>query len=286
MEARHRRRSAGSSSKPPAAKGTTHRLRPDTFWGRARRETARRMRGAGADKRPIGGAACSGVRVASTGCPIPASTTSAAAARCWTWARGYVTDLVDLLGPIASVTGVATAHEAEHVVTSKPLRASARPHQVSTADPPGVASVRPRGGGLDDVGLDVRAARARAYRGLRRGPLPTWCRSPTCRRRGLATSWRGLVQDVNAQGPAPGASWLILEHRRDMAQAICTDRPRPRRPASWRPCAGGRRGLSRRGAARSRRSPSPSRPPSRGAAAWRGSWRTRWTVRGQARLTR
>ena len=44
----------------------------------------------------------------------------------------YITDLVNLLGPVASVSGVATSLRSERTITSKPLAGTRIPVQVAT----------------------------------------------------------------------------------------------------------------------------------------------------------
>ncbi len=114
-----------------AARGLRLGCAPDTFLGGAH-QTARQCIDEGLIGRPIGGTAffmCPGHE---RWHPNPGFYYLAGGGPMLDMGPYYVTDLVNLLGPVASVSGVATRLRAERVVTSKPLQGTRLPVEVAT----------------------------------------------------------------------------------------------------------------------------------------------------------
>ena len=114
-----------------AAKGLRVGCAPDTFLGGAH-QTARRCVDQGLIGRPIGGAAffmCPGHE---RWHPNPGFYYLGGGGPMLDMGPYYVTDLVNLLGPVASVSGVATRTRSERIVTSKPLAGTRIPVEVAT----------------------------------------------------------------------------------------------------------------------------------------------------------
>jgi predicted dehydrogenase len=114
-----------------AAKGLRLGCAPDTFLGSAH-QTARHAVDEGLIGRPIGGAAffmCPGHE---RWHPNPGFYYLAGGGPMLDMGPYYVTDLVNLLGPVASVSGVSTRTRSERVVTSQPLAGSRIPVDVAT----------------------------------------------------------------------------------------------------------------------------------------------------------
>jgi predicted dehydrogenase len=114
-----------------AAKGLRVGCAPDTFLGGAH-QTARRCVDEGLIGRPIGGAAffmCPGHE---RWHPNPGFYYLGGGGPMLDMGPYYVTDLVNLLGPVASVSGVATRTRSERVVTSEPLAGTRIPVEVAT----------------------------------------------------------------------------------------------------------------------------------------------------------
>jgi len=114
-----------------AAKGLRLGCAPDTFLGGAH-QTARRCIDEGLIGRPIGGAAffmCPGHE---RWHPNPGFYYLRGGGPMLDMGPYYVTDLVNLLGPVASVSGVATRTRSERVVMSKPHAGTRIPVEVAT----------------------------------------------------------------------------------------------------------------------------------------------------------
>ena len=114
-----------------AARGLRVGCAPDTFLGGAH-QTARRCVDEGLIGQPIGGAAffmCPGHE---RWHPNPGFYYLAGGGPMLDMGPYYVTDLVNLLGPVASVSGVATRTRDERVVTSKPSAGTRIPVEVAT----------------------------------------------------------------------------------------------------------------------------------------------------------
>src|SRR5271155_662767 len=114
-----------------AAKGLRLGCAPDTFLGGAH-QTARRAVDEGLIGRPIGGAAffmCPGHE---RWHPNPGFYYLAGGGPMLDMGPYYITNLVNLLGPVASVSGVATRTRSERVVTSQPLAGARIPVEVPT----------------------------------------------------------------------------------------------------------------------------------------------------------
>ncbi len=114
-----------------AAKGLRVGSAPDTFLGGAH-QTARQRIDEGLIGRPVGGAAffmCPGHE---RWHPNPGFYYLEGGGPILDMGPYYVTDLVNLLGPVASVSGVATRLRSERLVTSQPLAGTRVPVEVST----------------------------------------------------------------------------------------------------------------------------------------------------------
>jgi predicted dehydrogenase len=114
-----------------AANGLRVGCAPDTFLGGAH-QTARECLDEGLIGRPIGGTAffmCPGHE---RWHPNPGFYYLGGGGPMLDMGPYYVTDLVNLLGPVASVSGVATRLREERVVTSQPLAGTRIPVEVAT----------------------------------------------------------------------------------------------------------------------------------------------------------
>ncbi|RBP16117.1 putative dehydrogenase [Roseiarcus fermentans] len=104
---------------------------PDTFLGGAH-QTARQCLDEGLIGRPVGGTAffmCPGHE---RWHPNPGFYYLEGGGPMLDMGPYYVTDLVNLLGPVASVAGVATRTRAERVVSSEPLKGARLPVEIAT----------------------------------------------------------------------------------------------------------------------------------------------------------
>ena len=104
---------------------------PDTFLGGAH-QTARKLIDEGAIGRPIGGTAffmCPGHE---SWHPNPGFYYLAGGGPMLDMGPYYITDLVNLLGPVARVSGTATRLRNERVITSEPLAGTRIPVEVAT----------------------------------------------------------------------------------------------------------------------------------------------------------
>jgi predicted dehydrogenase len=114
-----------------AAKGLRLGSAPDTFLGGAH-QTARQCLDEGLIGRPIGGTAffmCPGHE---RWHPNPGFYYLSGGGPMLDMGPYYVTDLVNLLGPVASVSGVATRLRSERLVSSQPLAGTRIPVEVAT----------------------------------------------------------------------------------------------------------------------------------------------------------
>ena len=114
-----------------AAKGLRVGCAPDTFLGGAQ-QTARQCVDEGMIGRPIGGTAffmCPGHE---RWHPNPGFYYLGGGGPMLDMGPYYVTALVNLLGPVASVSGVATRTRSERVITSKPLAGTRIPVEIAT----------------------------------------------------------------------------------------------------------------------------------------------------------
>ena len=113
------------------AKGLRVGSAPDTFLGGAH-QTARQLIDQGAIGKPVGGTAyfmCPGHE---RWHPNPAFYYDVGGGPMLDMGPYYITDLVNLLGPVASVSGVATRTRDERIVTSEPLKGTRVPVEVAT----------------------------------------------------------------------------------------------------------------------------------------------------------
>ena len=104
---------------------------PDTFLGGAH-QTARRCIDEGLIGRPIGGAAVFMCPGHERWHPNPGFYYLAGGGPMLDMGPYYITDLVNLMGPVASVSGVATRVRRERLVTSEPLEGTRLPVEVAT----------------------------------------------------------------------------------------------------------------------------------------------------------
>ena len=204
------------------ARGLRVGCAPDTFLGGAHQE-ARRLIDAGAIGTPVGGTAfflCPGHE---RWHPAPAFYYQAGGGPVLDMGPYYITDLVNLLGPVAEVAAMVSTPRAERVVTSEPLRGTAIPVDVPTH---AAATLRFVSGAVVQVSLsfDVWAHRhvpleIYGTTGSLIVPDPNW--------------FGGEVRLFEADG-----AWREVEHHRryaddnyriigvaDMARAIREDRP-------------------------------------------------------------
>jgi predicted dehydrogenase len=113
------------------ARGVRVGCAPDTFLGGAH-QTARKLIDQGAIGQPIGGAAffmCPGHE---RWHPNPGFYYLTGGGPMLDMGPYYITDLVNLLGPVARVSGMATRLRSERVIASEPLRGTRVPVEVST----------------------------------------------------------------------------------------------------------------------------------------------------------
>jgi predicted dehydrogenase len=113
------------------AKGVRIGSAPDTFLGGAH-QTARALIDAGQIGRPVGGAAffmCPGHE---RWHPNPGFYYLAGGGPMLDMGPYYITDLVNLLGPVESVFGAATRTRAERLIHSEPLKGALAPVHVAT----------------------------------------------------------------------------------------------------------------------------------------------------------
>ena len=113
------------------AKGVRIGCAPDTFLGGAH-QTARQCVDDGLIGRTVGGTAffmCPGHE---RWHPNPGFYYLAGGGPMLDMGPYYITDLVNLLGPVASVVGVATRTRSERLVTSEPLRGARLPVEIAT----------------------------------------------------------------------------------------------------------------------------------------------------------
>ncbi len=114
-----------------AAAGLKLGCAPDTFLGGAH-QTARQCVDEGMIGRPVGGAAffmCPGHE---RWHPNPAFYYLGGGGPMLDMGPYYITDLVNLLGPVASVVGAATRTRGERLITSDPLKGQRIPVEVAT----------------------------------------------------------------------------------------------------------------------------------------------------------
>ena len=165
---------------------------PDTFLGGSH-QTARQCVDDGLIGRPVGGTAffmCPGHE---RWHPNPGFYYLAGGGPMLDMGPYYITDLVNLLGPVASVSGVATRTRDERLVTSEPLERNARSRRGRDARD-GFAPLRERRRGLDDHELRRRTAPARPDRALRREGLADRAGPQLFRRQGRGRHrFRGLA---------------------------------------------------------------------------------------------
>jgi predicted dehydrogenase len=113
------------------AKGVRLGSAPDTFLGGAH-QTARALIDAGQIGRPVGGAAffmCPGHE---RWHPNPGFYYLAGGGPMLDMGPYYITDLVNLLGPVASVQGAATRSRAQRLIHSEPMKGALAPVEVAT----------------------------------------------------------------------------------------------------------------------------------------------------------
>ncbi len=113
------------------AKGVRLGCAPDTFLGGAH-QTARRCIDDGLIGRPIGGAAAFMCPGHERWHPNPGFYYLVGGGPMLDMGPYYITDLVNLMGPVASVSGVATRVRRERLVTSEPLKGTRLPVEVAT----------------------------------------------------------------------------------------------------------------------------------------------------------
>ena len=195
---------------------------PDTFLGGAH-QTARRAVDEGLIGRPIGGSAffmCPGHE---RWHPNPGFYYLAGGGPMLDMGPYYVTDLINLLGPVASVSGVATRTRSERVVTSQPLAGARIPVEVATHVAGTLMFVS---GAAVTMTMSFDVARHR------HGPIELYGETgslivPDPNHFGGKVEWATAAEDwreIPTQGPYADGNYRILGLA-DMAQAIRTGRP-------------------------------------------------------------
>ncbi|WP_158812444.1 Gfo/Idh/MocA family protein [Methylocapsa sp. S129] len=122
---------AGKLIAAAKAKGVRLGCAPDTFLGGAH-QTARKLIDEGAIGQPIGGTAffmCPGHE---RWHPNPGFYYLCGGGPMLDMGPYYITDLVNLLGPVARVSGMATRLRSERLITSEPLKGTTIPVEVAT----------------------------------------------------------------------------------------------------------------------------------------------------------
>ncbi len=114
-----------------AAKGLRVGCAPDTFLGGGH-QTARKLLDDGAIGTPVAGTAVFGCPGHERWHPAPGFYYLRGGGPMLDMGPYYITDLIQLLGPIASVTGLATRPRQERTVATGPLAGAAIPVEVST----------------------------------------------------------------------------------------------------------------------------------------------------------
>jgi predicted dehydrogenase len=205
-----------------ATKGLRVGCAPDTFLGGGH-QTARKLIDDGAIGRPVGGTAffmCPGHE---RWHPAPGFYYLRGGGPMLDMGPYYITDLVQLLGPIASVMGVATQPRPERLITSEPLKGARIPVEVATH----VA-------GLLEFASGAVVSITMSF------DVPKHNHSPI---EIYGTEASMLVPDPNRFGgevsvAKPGEEWLTMQHTHgnvdgefrsigvaDLAAAIATGRP-------------------------------------------------------------
>ena len=206
-----------------AQKGLRVGCAPDTFLGGGH-QTARKLIDDGAIGTPVAGSAffmCPGHE---RWHPAPGFYYLRGGGPMLDMGPYYITDLVQLLGPVASVMGSTARPKSERLVTSQPMNGHADPGR--GLDPcRGHAGIRERRGRLDRDELRRAEAPARADRDLRRQGQHAGARSRTasaarCRSRRPAANGRRCR---STHGHVDGEFRSIGVA--DMATAILTNRP-------------------------------------------------------------
>jgi predicted dehydrogenase len=114
-----------------AAKGLRVGCAPDTFLGGGH-QTARKLIDDGAIGAPVGGSVFFGCPGHERWHPAPGFYYLRGGGPMLDMGPYYITDLINLLGPIASVMGYATRPKLERVVTSQPMNGATIPVEVAT----------------------------------------------------------------------------------------------------------------------------------------------------------
>ncbi len=114
-----------------AAKGLRVGSAPDTFLGGSH-QTARKLIDDGAIGAPVGGSVFFGCPGHERWHPAPGFYYLRGGGPMLDMGPYYITDLINLIGPIASVMGYATKPKLERVVTSQPMNGATIPVEVPT----------------------------------------------------------------------------------------------------------------------------------------------------------
>ena len=205
-----------------AAKGLRLGSAPDTFLGGAH-QTARRAVDDGLIGRPIGGAAffmCPGHE---RWHPNPGFYYLAGGGPMLDMGPYYVTDLVNLLGPVASVSGVAMRTRSERVISSQPLAGTRIPVEVATHV---TGALTFASGAAVSMTMSFDVARHR------HGPIELYGETgslivPDPNHFGGKVEFATASEDwreIPTQGAYADGNYRIVGLA-DMAQAIRTDRP-------------------------------------------------------------
>jgi predicted dehydrogenase len=114
-----------------SAKGLRVGCAPDTFLGGGH-QTARKLIDDGAIGTPVGGSVFFGCPGHERWHPAPGFYYLRGGGPMLDMGPYYITDLINLLGPVASVMGYATKPKLERVVTSQPMNGATIPVEVAT----------------------------------------------------------------------------------------------------------------------------------------------------------
>ena len=136
----------------------------------------------------------------------------------------YITDLVNLLGPVASVSGVATRTRSERVITSEPLAGTRIPVEVAT-HVTGTLMFVSGAAVTMTMSFDVARHRHASDRTLWRERLAHRSRSELFRRQDrIRDRGGGLARDPDRRHAYADGNYRIIGVA-DMAQAIRSGRP-------------------------------------------------------------
>ena len=206
-----------------AAKGLRVGSAPDTFLGGAH-QTCRKMIDEGAIGQPIGGTAVFGTAGHERWHPSPAFYYLKGGGPMLDMGPYYITDLVNLLGPVKRVAGLTSRLRSERLITSQPLNGTKIPVEIATHV---AGTVEFHSGALITIVMsfdiarhDHRPIELYGSEGAMSVPDPNWFGGQIETATAAMADWRAaptLHAYANGNFRMLGAA--------DMAQAIRTGRP-------------------------------------------------------------